>query len=147
MNAQSRWTGDKEGKVPLDGSSAVRRVLLAEDDDQLRQQLAGRLRYDGFEVIEVKNAKDLLEQISLLLANSPALAPIDVIITDVQTPGFTGLAILTELAELRRRPTVIVITAGSDPSARARAHHIGARVIMNKPFDIDDLRTVVMNVP
>jgi len=122
------------------------RVLVAEEDHALRKRLAATLRRDGYEVIEAKNGLDLLDQIAPLLATEQPHQAIDVIIADVQMPCFTGLEILTDLVEVERQPTVIVISAPGDPSTRARARRLGAIAIMNKPFDIDDLRTVLFNL-
>jgi two-component system, response regulator, stage 0 sporulation protein F len=135
---------DRRSTLPHFGTG--RRLLVADDDDDLRELLASTLRLDGYEVVEAKNGLDLLDQIAPLLANTPSPEPIDVIITDVQMPCFTGLEILTGLVEVERKPTVIVITADSDPSVRARASSLGALAVMVKPFDMDDLRTVLFNL-
>jgi two-component system, response regulator, stage 0 sporulation protein F len=122
------------------------RVLVAEEDNDLRERLARTLRHDGYEVVEAKNGLDLLDQIAPLLASEQPHQAIDVIIADVRMPCFTGLEILTDLVVAERKPTVIVITAPGDPSTRARARRLGALAIMDKPFDIDDLRTVLFNL-
>jgi len=121
-------------------------VLVAEEDNELRERLAGTLRRDGYEVIEAKDGLDLLDQIAPLLATQQMHEPIDVIIADVRMPCFAGLEILTHLVEAERKPTVIVISAPGDPGIRARARRLGAIAVMDKPFDIDDLRTVLFNL-
>ena len=135
---------DARSSVPHFG--AGRRVLVAEEDNELRERLAGTLRRDGYEVIEAKDGLDLLDQIAPLLATQQMHEPIDVIIADVRMPCFAGLEILTHLVEAERKPTVIVISAPGDPGIRARARRLGAIAVMDKPFDIDDLRTVLFNL-
>jgi two-component system, response regulator, stage 0 sporulation protein F len=41
---------------------------------------------------------------------------------------------------------VILITAFGDPDTHAEAYELGALAVFNKPFDLDDLRTLVMSL-
>jgi CheY-like chemotaxis protein len=121
-------------------------IVLAEDDDDMRLTLAAALRGDGFEVSEARNGLELLDCVAPWLGGQEPPTPIDAIVTDIQMPCFSGMEILEGLAELRRRPPVILITAYGDPHLHATARGLGASAVFEKPFEIDDLRSVLFNL-
>jgi DNA-binding response OmpR family regulator len=110
------------------------RVLLAEDDDELRSMLASALRRRGFGVVEVKNGIALLER--LMDPGSPAF---DLIVTDVRMPGLSGLEVIgSAQPEGWINTPVILITAFGDAELHEEAGRLGA-LVLDKPFDIDEL--------
>jgi CheY-like chemotaxis protein len=146
MNLMDTWVGDRPSVPPCGLFGEGRRVLVAEDDDDMRALLVATVQQDGFEVLEARNGLELLDQVAPWLAGKVPPVPIDVIITDVQMPCFTGLEILAGLAEVRRRPAVILITAFGDHRTHAMARSLGAAAMFDKPFDLDDLRSVLFNL-
>lgn len=146
MNLMDTWIGDRPSIPPCGLFGQGRRLLVAEDDDDMRLLLATTLRHDGFDVLEARNGLELLDQVAPWLAGKAPPQPIDVIITDVQMPCFSGLEILAGLAEVRSRPAVILITAFGDHRIHATARGLGAAATFDKPFDLDDLRSVLFNL-
>jgi CheY-like chemotaxis protein len=146
MNLMDTWMGDKPLIPPCGLFGKGRHILLAEDDDEMRLMLAMTLRNDGFEVDEARNGLELLDKVAPWLGGHEPPIPIEVIVSDVQMPCFTGLEILEGLAELRRRPAVILITAFGDAQLHATARSLGAAAVFDKPFDLDDLRCVLFNL-
>jgi len=124
------------------------RILLAEDDRAMRDLLAASLRGDGYDVIEAMNGIELLKQIhkigSSMFEGQPE--PLDLVITDVRMPGFSGLEVLECLRDSEWRLPVIVITAFGDANTHHRALELGAAEVLDKPFDLDKLREVVFRV-
>jgi two-component system, response regulator, stage 0 sporulation protein F len=121
-------------------------VHLAEADDPLREEIAQALRRDRYEVVEARSGAELLEQVrASMLPGAPHARP-DVIVVAAQMPGTSGLEILELLPALALDAAVVLMTreGGELPLARARA--LGARAVFMKPFDLDDLRTVVLNL-
>jgi len=117
-----------------------RRIILAEDDEEMRRLVGRALRADGYRVDEAANGSQLLE---LLDDAANADQPVDVVITDERMPGVTGFQALDWLHQVRAwRPPTIVITAFPDAVAYLRARQLGVHV-MEKPFDLDDLRSLV----
>lgn len=118
------------------------RVLLAEDDRELRLLLATALRRDGYEVLEARDANHLLELMGDALLSSSG-APVDVVVSDIRMPGRSGLELLAGLRRDDRATPVVLITAFGDPETHAEAYRLGADAVLDKPLDIDDLRIVV----
>jgi DNA-binding NtrC family response regulator len=118
---------------PVEPSRA--RVLLAEDDDELRWALAELLRGSGYDVTPVANGKALLEHLgsALLMQQNPN--PSDVIITDIRMPGLSGLQLLEGMRSQKGRIPVIVMSAFADDETRERVLSMGAAAFLEKPID------------
>jgi DNA-binding response OmpR family regulator len=120
------------------------RVLLAEDDNEMRRLLASTLRREHCEVIEARTGIQLSELIALELDSEHGA--VDLIISDVRMPGRSGLEVLSLL---RRRDTsipVILITGFGEAATHEEARRLGALAVLNKPFDIGDLRAMVVSL-
>lgn len=116
----------------------VTRILLAEDDDELRGVLARALGQAGCAVTECRHGLDLLDQLSCL--DTPAEPEdFDLIVSDIRMPGVTGLSVLEGLSELDQAPPVILITAFGDEETHAAAKRLGAIAMIDKPFELEDL--------
>ncbi|WP_438024134.1 response regulator [Sorangium sp. So ce233] len=123
------------------GESPVR-VLLAEDDRELRLLLATALRRDGYEVLEARDGNHLLEIMGESLVSSGG-APLDIVVSDIRMPGKSGLELLAGLRRDDWSTPVVLITAFGDPETHAEAYGLGADAVLDKPLDVDDLRVVV----
>ena len=122
-----------------------KRLLLAEDDESLRSLLAETLRRGGYEVIEVKHGLELLEALEPAMFEGQGDNRPDLIISDYHMPGCTGMSILAGVHSTGLNVPFIVITAFGDEETHAQARTLGAVAVFNKPFDLDDLRTAVLN--
>ncbi|HEV8325337.1 MAG TPA: response regulator [Myxococcota bacterium] len=109
------------------------RVLVAEDDHEMRSLLVATLRRDGCVVEEAVDGADLLARLS---------AGFDLVISDVRMPGLTGLEVLARLRRAGGSTPFILITAFGDADLHAEARRVGTATVFDKPFDLDDLRTV-----
>jgi CheY-like chemotaxis protein len=112
------------------------RLLLAEEDDELRRSIASRLRGRGYEVDEAFSG---VEAIALIARQANAY---DLVITDLELFGMNGLELVDELrASPRLADTEIpVILLGEDLSGEAEreAQRLHA-VIIEKPCDLEKL--------
>jgi len=111
------------------------RVLLAEDDRQMRSLLASALRSEGYTVTECHDGDQVVDRI----VTPSHEVDFDLIISDVRMPGHTGLEVLDAGRQLAGFPPMILITAFGSESLHARARRLGAVAVFDKPFDIDDL--------
>lgn len=120
------------------------RVLLAEDDTEMRRLLVSTLLRERCEVIEARNGLQLWEQLEHTARDREH--ELDLIISDVRMPGRSGLDVLRVLRRTDRTTPVILITGFGDPDTHAEAYQLGVLAVFNKPFDLDDLRTLVTSL-
>jgi DNA-binding response OmpR family regulator len=119
------------------------RVLVADDDDELRATLVDALRADGYIVLEAHDGEEMLALLHDTISD-PATRP-DVIIADVRMPKLSGLGVLAELRHEGVHVPIVMMTGFHPESVEVVAKRLGAIGILRKPFDLDDLRTAVMN--
>ncbi len=81
--------------------SCPARLLLAEDDLELRELLAYVLRADGHDVTEARDGNELLAILSKGLERGHE--PFALVVSDVRMPGLTAFDVLTHLACIVRR--------------------------------------------
>jgi DNA-binding response OmpR family regulator len=118
------------------------RILLAEDDDELRTLLAEALRRDGHQVVEVKNGIALDDVIRELAAQNLSCAA-EIVISDVRMPGRTGLSVLESHRGCAWCPRFIFMTGFGDDDLRIEATRLGAAAVLEKPFELEELRHVL----
>ena len=137
--------GTQGPMVPPVSSLALarRRVLVAEDDPSLRRLIVTVLEQSGYDVVAAGDGVELLEQIEKLVSAPHAPSDSFVIVTDVNMPKLTGLDVLAVLRCAFVRTPVVLITAFGDAETRAEARELGAATVLDKPFDLDALRSVV----
>ncbi|HWA71801.1 MAG TPA: response regulator [Polyangiaceae bacterium] len=142
-----RHEGDVISDEPLAPARApARRVLLAEDDQELRWLIAHSLRNSGFDVVEVDDGLALLDRVGNSLLDSLELAEIDLIVSDVRMPGWTGLEVLAGLNSAGCPTPVVLITAFGDQEVHAAAKRLGAVAVLDKPFELNELTTLAARV-
>lgn len=118
-------------------------VLVADDDEEMRALVSGALRTDGFSVSEAKDGQELLSMlVEKTAADGSPIAP-DLVVTDVQMPGATGLRVLSHLRRAHSTVPVILITAFGSVELHAQAKRLGAATVLDKPFDLQSLRSLV----
>ncbi|HEY4117916.1 MAG TPA: response regulator [Byssovorax sp.] len=121
------------------------RVLVAEDDDDMRDLVAGALRLDGYDVVEVCDGGRFIVQVSEAYEQLDARTVFDLVVSDIRMPVASGLSVVETLRRAQWRTPVILMTAFVDDELRRRAKALDA-VLFDKPFDIDDLRTIALNL-
>lgn len=111
----------------------ARRVLLIEDDDDVRGQLAQALRSEACDVVAFGGAVEATEHLG-------AGAPPDVIILDLVMPGMSGWELLDWLSKrgvLSQVPVLVI--SGSVYAERAKELHRSVLGSLVKPFDREAL--------
>jgi CheY-like chemotaxis protein len=113
-----------------------RRILIVEDDPDIRDALAEAMAEDGAEVIVAADGIDALER----LQSGPRPS---VILLDLRLPRLGGAEFLRQLRADPRFELVPVITMTAG-SGQAESSDVVAR--LHKPIDIDDLRQIVVSL-
>jgi CheY-like chemotaxis protein len=119
------------------------RVLVVEDEADLRLSVGLALRVAGHEVWEAATGTEGLERIGADLEGLP-----DAMLLDLRLPDFDGWEVLADLDDRGLLPSlpVIVGSADADPEARRRALAIGCLAYLVKPFEPDDLLALLRHV-
>lgn len=119
------------------------RILLAEDDDDLRWALASYLTSQGYDVSAVANGAAALAHIEACMRenNIP-----DIIVTDVRMPGITGTELLQSLRTRGCDTPVVIMSAFADEALRLRAKDLGANLFLEKPIEPAQLQSAVLQI-
>ena len=131
----------RHNPTKMDGtpeSSGRCRVVLAEDDYEMRSLLSMALRKSGYDVVECSDGMGMLTYLAaFLLPEEFARESVDLIISDIRMPGVSGLEVLEGKPSNRDFPPMILITAFGDAQTHELAKKFGAAAIFDKPFDVD----------
>ncbi len=119
------------------------RLLVVEDDTEMRRLLAATLRRDGYRVIEAPDGDAAFDLLWAGVVNGDAASLPDLVVSDIRLPVFTGLELLESLGVASRRVPVILITAFPDEATRAEALRLGAACLLEKPFSLAALRAAI----
>jgi FixJ family two-component response regulator len=106
-------------------------ISIIDDDESLRQSLAGLVRSFGFEVRTYASAEEFLA--------TDCAQPSSCVITDIHMPGLSGLELKRWLDDHAYTAPVILITARSEPHLHAQAVASGAVCLLRKPFGAEAL--------
>ena len=113
------------------------KVLIADDEDSMRQLVARAIAMDGHEII---TAQDGAEALEILTREDGAF---DLLLTDIQMPVMDGIALALSAARDFPDLTILLMTGFADQ--RERASNLNALVhdVVTKPFSVADIRTAV----
>ena len=114
------------------------RILLAEDDSEMRRLIAWFLRKKGYEVVECADGRRLLDQLGSYLQPG-AHKMYDLIISDIRMPGASGMEVLEAASTVQDFPPMILITAFGDEQTHQQAKRLGASAFLDKPFELEEL--------
>jgi len=109
------------------------KILIAEDDPDIRELIAISLKFSGYEVI---SAADGQQAVDLTIAHKP-----DLIMLDVRMPRLTGFEALEQIkkqGEFADTPVVILSAKGQESEIQA-GFELGATQYILKPFAPDEL--------
>jgi DNA-binding response OmpR family regulator len=111
------------------------RILIVEDDEEMRSRLKDFLEDEGYESDSARNGSEALRKIKR--------EPFDLILTDMRMPGLSGLDILPVVKRIQPEVSIIVITAlGSEEGSR-RFLEKGATFYLEKPIHFQKLKTLI----
>lgn len=123
-----------------------KKILVADDDADMRRLLATRLRGDGYQIIECSDGEGVLEYLAGSMMRPREHDAPDIVVCDIRMPGVSGLELLAVLRQFGARVPVILMSAFDDEITRGEAKRLGARALFHKPFDLDDLGTLILNL-
>lgn len=113
------------------------KILIAEDDDVVREFIVRALNGDGHDLIETADGASALD--ALIQSNGE----FDLLLSDVKMPGVDGIELA--LATGRRHPDIAIMLMTGYADQRERAHGLDALVhdVLSKPFSVDQIKGAV----
>jgi DNA-binding response OmpR family regulator len=108
------------------------KILIVDDEDELRQRLRQALSNEQYMVETAKNGDEALDNI----ADDDSF---DLIILDIMMPGRDGLSVLKEIRKEGINTPVLMLTALGDLDDRIRGLDQGADDYLAKPFSMSEL--------
>jgi type II secretory ATPase GspE/PulE/Tfp pilus assembly ATPase PilB-like protein/ActR/RegA family two-component response regulator len=119
---------DEPGTPAAASAERGAKILLVEDEDQLRRVMRDLLEREGYVVSEARDGVQALDQVD---RHAP-----DLIMLDLNLPGLDGYTVLEQLRsrQATARIPVIVLTAKGDEDNEVRVFELGADDFLTKPF-------------
>ena len=106
-------------------------VLAVDDDPGINRLIADKLRHEGFSCVSYSNGEEALAALET--------KTFDIIITDLQMPGMSGLQLIDEARKKHPRSAYLVITGVNDIHVGIDAMKRGADDYLVKPFQLESL--------
>ncbi len=113
------------------------KILVIDDEDSIREYLSMMLEREGYEVRASADGKKAIK------LNSQD--EFDVVVTDIQLPGMSGIEILSSLKESDPTVPVIIVTGHASQESAIEALNLGAFYYLLKPVSNEELKQVVRN--
>src|SRR4051812_28795505 len=109
------------------------KILVADDEQNLRRVLVALLRREGHEVVQAASGLEAIER----------LGDVDVVVTDLRMPQVDGMEVLRTASKNFPHVPVIMITAYGSVGQAVEAIKAGAFDYIEKPFEQDSIRAIV----
>ncbi|HEY4365746.1 MAG TPA: response regulator [Steroidobacteraceae bacterium] len=117
------------------------RILVADDDDPLRQATRDILEEEGYEVTVARDGDELLR--------TYLSQPFDLVLCDLFMPGKDGLQVIAELRKAFPQTKIVAMSGGAYNGTLDLLHTaqlLGAKEVLAKPFGSSKLVEVVRRV-
>ena len=115
----------------MEVSNGVERILVIDDDKDLRFNLSSILKDEGYDVLAVEDGREALK---ILQGDCP-----DLVLLDMRLPEMDGMKILEKMKELNHNLAIIMLTAYTDVKDAVKAMRLGVYDYIAKPFDNEEL--------
>ncbi len=118
----------------------IKRLLIVDDEETLTYSLYQSfiLSKNDYEVITANSGEDALGKVNE--------APFDLIITDIFMPGLSGFDVIEKVKEKTPETEIVVMTAYGSGENKEKAFSLGACQYIEKPFDIKEIKKIVMKI-
>ncbi len=111
----------------------MKKILVAEDEDAIREFVVINLKRSGYDVYDVNNGSDAVE------AYDKANGDFDIALLDVMMPGMDGISVCRELRRRNSNLGIIMLTAKSQEMDKVNGLMNGADDYITKPFSPSEL--------
>ncbi|MEM6296619.1 MAG: HD domain-containing phosphohydrolase [Myxococcota bacterium] len=110
------------------------RILVVDDEVQIRRVIRKVLTAEGYDIIEAKGGDEALETLAGI--------DVDTVLLDLRMPGMTGVEVCKRIRSTRRHAhtPVVFLSGAAERSVRRQAREAGADDFLAKPFDEAELK-------
>jgi CheY-like chemotaxis protein len=122
------------------------RILLAEDDFELRTLLSLKLRDAGFDVTEACDGKELLNRLIDGYASDGSHSAFDMVLSDINMPHFNALDVMVGARRCLTTTPVVLMTSFGDDHTHRQAERLGVAAVLDKPLRLDDLSATLVRI-
>jgi DNA-binding NtrC family response regulator len=124
-----------------DGKDVAMRVLVADDDHDVRATLVEFLTAQKVEVLEASNGLETLRHVTRCRLHAVEL---DAVVLDPRMPRLGGIDALRRIRAVDPGLPVIVVTATLEPALHRQAQALGAHEVLSKPADLSQLWALLL---
>ena len=114
------------------------KILVVDDEENIRKSLRMILEYEGYIFLEAENAEEALEIVEETVG-------LDLILLDVKLPGMDGIEVLREIKNRPYSPEVIIISGHGIIPTAVEATKLGAFDFLEKPLQRDRVLLSIRN--
>jgi two-component system OmpR family response regulator len=118
----------------------MQHILIVEDDPHIANGIRFNLEAEGYYVTTVAEGPQALA----LLNQQPS--GIDLIVLDLMLPGMSGYAVCEEVRRQDVDVPILMLSARTLTEDRVRGFDVGADVYLQKPFDLEELLSIVRSL-
>lgn len=115
-------------------------ILIVEDDPHIANGIRFNLEAEGFYVTTVGDGP------AALAAFEQNAGEIDLMVLDLMLPGMSGYAVCEAVRQRDTNVPVLMLSARTLTEDRVRGFNVGADVYLQKPFDLEELLSIVRNL-
>lgn len=121
----------------MDNTEIDRRILLVEDDEDLRNAISLELEASGYEVVETGNG---IEALKHLEGSACGHSEVNLVITDIVMPELSGLELIEQIKLKKPALPIIVISGFINTVTVQSLSRLGVSAILEKPFTPSNLQ-------
>lgn len=111
----------------------MKRILVCEDEDAIREFVVMNLKRIGYDVMDVASGEDALAAFDAAGGN------FDIVLLDIMMPGIDGFTVCKKLREKSSTLGIIMLTARSQEMDKVSGLMMGADDYITKPFSLSEL--------
>jgi two-component system, NtrC family, response regulator AtoC len=119
----------------MDDNLNVRRLLIVEDDVEVRSLIEEQCSKIGFQFLSASNGREAFELLQTEV--------FDAVISDIRMPEMNGIELLEQLRLQQNETPFVILTGSSDKDYAVAAVRLGALDFVDKPFSGAQLRKVI----
>jgi DNA-binding NtrC family response regulator len=124
--------------LPMENSGNGACILVVDDDEGVRENLAELFEHVGYAVVTAGSAPDAIEKLSA--------SNVDLLLTDYRMPGPNGVELIESARRVKPRLKAILMTSFGDSYTEIESVRRGAVGYVNKPFEADEITGLVSRI-